>query len=121
MEAQDRLRIITEMVRLVQDTRDTGLNNTAYTKPLREVIHFTWTTRRGPEHKGVSVHLRGGPACAEGAETTFDHAIPLCIVRDRLLALDPLAEEAVATILAEMYVVTVVTREEGKRLHAAGM
>jgi len=43
------------------------------------------------------------------------------MMRGRLLALDPVAEEAVAQLLKEVDVFALVTREEDERLNAAGL
>ena len=54
-------------------------------------------------------------------EVTHEHVIPHSIVMNKLLSLDSLTNENIMSILQKYYVICAVTKEEDKRLNAAGL
>jgi len=53
-------------------------------------------------------------------EVIYEHVVPHSIVMDKLLALNDLRNEKIFKVIEKFYIVCAITKEEDKRLSAAG-
>lgn len=54
-------------------------------------------------------------------DVIHEHVIPHSIVMNKLLELDPLTDENIMSVLNKYYIICIITKEEDKRLNAAGL
>lgn len=112
----ERLQIIFSVVELTHKMRDAGFSKTAYSKILRETIHFVWEIREMPKH---SKHRLRSKA-AEGlplSELDYDHAVPMRIVIEMIMNAWP-DQEAVERILRDLVHGVLITKKEHEHLRS---
>jgi len=122
MEDILRLNLILEAVNYCKKVRDLGMPSSAYSKALREPIHFLWEIKDGPKEKSAkyrslnSVGLRYG-----NYELVNDHAIPFKYLKDILLN-DPDLEVATLRLHLEKHsIACLITKEEDISLNKIGL
>ena len=54
-------------------------------------------------------------------DVIYEHVVPHSVVMKKLLELDSLTDENIMSVLKKFYVICVITKEEDKRLSAAGL
>ncbi len=105
-----------------QRVRDLGMPVSAYSKALREPVHFLWERRTGSKEKcanyrskaaiGMSIKSRG---------LVYDHSIPFRYLQGKLLAIENVSHDQVKHVLEKYCCAALITREEDAQLNAAGL
>ena len=54
-------------------------------------------------------------------DVIHEHVVPHSIVMSKLLSLDPLTHENIMSVINKYYVICAITKEEDKKLNAAGL
>ena len=116
-----RLALILESVRYCQRVKGMGMPAAAYTKALREPIHFLWERRAGNKICVAKYRSRAALGMRFGnGDLIYDHAVPFCYLQEELLQLAAPNEEDVKSILNRHGTIVLITRAENARLNAAG-
>src|SRR5215475_3817990 len=86
MDDNLRLELIAEAVRYVQRAKAMGMPASAYTKALREPIHYLWERRSG-RSKDNCAQFRSRDAVGRNRRDSrlcYDHAVPFKYLQDAL-------------------------------------
>ncbi|OJF68551.1 hypothetical protein BK026_06975 [Alteromonas sp. V450] len=82
MEEIQRLNLILEAVNYCKKVRDMGMPSAAYSKALREPIHFLWEVKDGPKFKVAKYWSQNAVGLVNGNnEIVYDH--PNRVIKDR--------------------------------------
>ena len=121
MNDSTRLNLIAEAVRYCQRVRALGMPPAAFTKALREPVHFLWERRSGSKRSAVGfVSVKAATLRPGAGGLIYDHAFPFRYLQEALLGLDPVSSETVAEVLSRYGVIALITREEDDLLSASG-
>lgn len=110
IDEEKRLRIVLSVVALAHEMREAGFPKTAYSKILRETIHFVWETRELSKYS----RMRKRSKAAEGLsprDLDYDHAVPMRIIIEMILNAWP-SREAVKRILKDLVHGILITKAE---------
>lgn len=122
MSESKRLALIAEAVRYCQRVRAMGMPPSAFSKALREPIHFLWERRAGTKSESAQYRSRSTVGLSFGnGELIYDHAVPFVYLQRRLLALETVDENSIHGILKQLNFVTLITKEEDQMLRSAGL
>lgn len=123
MNIDQRLTLILEAANYCRKVNDMGMPRSAFSKSLREPIHFLWEKRKSPnkekaaEFRSVqSVGLKLGER-----KLVYDHAVPFKIVMEKILAAKELTLPILRDILEKHIVTCIITEQENKMLNKAGL
>jgi len=122
MTQAQRLELICEAVRYCQRVASLGMPVSAYSKALREPVHFLWERREGSKEECAAYRSRAARGLSfRNRELVFDHSVPFRVLQEKLMKLQPVTPEAVRHLLERHSVVALITKEEDDRLNAAGL
>lgn len=122
MDDSKRLELISEAVRYCQRVRDLGMPVSAYSKALREPIHFLWERRAGPKAKCAAYRSRAAIGMSlKNRQLVYDHSIPFRYLQAELLAIEDVSPSQVEMVLEKYGCVALITAEEDSQLNAAGL
>jgi hypothetical protein len=116
------LTLIVEAVRYCRRVKRMQMPQAAYTKALREPVHFLWERRDG-RSKLQAARFRSKNARGRrfgSGQLYFDHAIPFSYVEDKLLRLRRATPTKVKAILNKICIATLLTPMEHRRLAKRG-
>ncbi|WOK08789.1 hypothetical protein RT717_09090 [Imperialibacter roseus] len=122
MSEEARLELILESVNYCKRVEAMGMPASAYTKALREPIHFLWERRNGTKLQAAmyrslkSIDLKFG-----SGQLIYDHAIPFNYVQKELLQSSELSISKLREILDRSIVICVITKEEDRLLRSLGL
>lgn len=118
-EAQ-RLDLICDAIRYCQRVRDKGMPNSAWTKALREPIHFLWEKRGGNKLEAARYRsLASAGIPRGGGRIRYDHAVPFRALQAQLMEMAAPSTDAVKEVLVRDLTVCIITSEEEALLNAA--
>lgn len=122
MDDTKRLKLISEAVRYCQRVRDLGMPVSAYSKALREPIHFLWERRAGPKEKCAAYRSKAAIGMSlKNRQLVYYHSIPFRYLQSELLAIEDVSPSQVETVLEKYGCVALITTEEESQLNAAGL
>lgn len=94
----------------------------AYSKALREPIHFLWERRKGSKLKAATYCSKGALGIRpSGGRLIYDHAIPFRYLQQELLGSTDVTALTVRGLLDRFGVTVLITEDENRRLCAAGL
>ena len=114
IDEEKRLQVIFSAVELAHGMREIGFPRTAYSKILRETIHFVWEIREMPKRSKFRLRSKAA-ARLPVSELDYDHAIPMRVVIEMLLSSWP-DKKAVEQILMSQVRGVLITKKEHERL-----
>ena len=98
-EAQ-RLDLICDAIRYCQRVRDKGMPNSAWTKALRDPIHFLWEKRGGNKLEAARYRsLASAGIPRGGGRIRYDHAVPFRALQAQLMEMADPSTDAVKEVL----------------------
>jgi hypothetical protein len=117
-----RLELIAEAVRYCQRVKAMGMPAAAYTKALREAVHFVWERRAGSKDVCAQFRSKAAVGLRSGSgRLRYDHAVPFRFLQEELLALDHVSAETVGTVLTRHCVIALITSDEDVQLRRHGL
>jgi hypothetical protein len=121
LDEAKRLALIAEAVRYCQRVAALGMPVSCYSKALREPVFFLWECRNGPKAKAAQYRSRAAMGRRHGrGELVYDHAVPFALLQAELLALQPVTEAAVESVLSRFGTTVLITKEENDHLNRLG-
>lgn len=122
MSESKRLELIAEAVRYCQRVSEMGMPSSAFSKALREPIHFLWERRAGSKTAAAQYRSRAAADLSPGdGKLVYDHAVPFIYLQRRLLALETVDESSILALLHQLNLVALITKDEDKILKSAGL
>lgn len=122
MSDSKRLELIAEAVRYCQRVSAMGMPSSAFSKALREPIHFLWERRAGSKTAAAQYRSRSAVGLSFGDGTlVYDHAVPFIYLQRRLLALETVDEPSIRALLQQLNLIALITKGEDKKLKSAGL
>lgn len=122
MEEVQRLNLILEAVNYCKKVRDMGMPSSAYSKALREPIHFLWEIKDGSKFKVAKFRSQNAVGLKYGDnQIVYDHSIPFNYLKEVLLGEQNLNIENLKTYLEKHTVACLITKEEDQRLNKLGL
>lgn len=122
MDENQRLTLILEAVIYCKRVKELGMPSSAYTKALREPIHFLWEIKDGPKNKVAKYKSENAVGLEYGNnELVYDHSIPFNYLKDALLSEEDLQVEKLKSYLEKYTAACLITKEEDKRLNKIGL
>ena len=119
---EQRLQLICEATCYCQRVRDLGMPAAAYTKALREPVHFLWERRSGSKEVSAQRRSRAARGRTIGArELVYDHAVPFRYLQRELLALEVVTPATVRAVLERYGTIVLITAREDAKLNRAGL
>jgi len=119
---ENRLDLIMEAVFYCKKVKKLGMPVAAYSKSLREPIHFLWEIRNGQKYKIAKYRSRSSLTIGSGAgKLVYDHAIPFLYLQEKLLSSGEISRESLRETLDRYTVACIITKEEDKKLNALGL
>lgn len=117
-----RLELIAEAVRYCQRVSAMGMPASAFSKALREPIHFLWERRAGSKTAAAQYRSRSSVGLSFGnGKLVYDHAVPFIYLQRRLLALETVDEPSIRALLQQLNLVALITKDEDKVLKSVGL
>lgn len=117
-----RLQLIAEAVRYCQRVSAMGMPASAFSKALREPVHFLWERRAGSKAAAAQYRSRSAVGLSFGREELiYDHAVPFVYLQRRLLALDTVDEHSIRALLQQLNLIVLITKDEDEVLKSAGL
>ena len=122
MTEEQRLELILEAVKYCNKVKALGMPVSAYSKALREPIHFLWELRNGNKLHAAQYRSTKSLNLIFGkGELRYDHAIPFKYTQNELLKIESPTVSDVREILEKLLIVCVITLEEDQRLTSLGL
>jgi hypothetical protein len=122
MTEQQRLELILDAVNYCKHVKEKGMPASAYTKALREPIHFLWERRLGTKSQSAQFRSVKSQGINFGTdEIRYDHAIPFSFIQQKLLTAEHLTISDLKEILQRFIVVCIITKEEDQLLNSMGL
>lgn len=122
MSESKRLELIAEAVRYCQRVKAMGMPATAYSKALREPIHFLWERRAGSKAAAAQYLSRSAVSLSFGdRKLVYDHAVPFVYLQRNLLALEVVDESSIRVLLEQFNLIALITKDEDQLLNSAGL
>jgi len=121
MSDTKRLELIAEAVQYCQRVKDMGMPVSAYTKALREPIHFLWERRRGSKLQSPQFRSKAAAGLKfQNGQLVYDHAVPFRYLQEELLSLHQPSTNKIAEVLNRFETTVLITKDEDNQLNAAG-
>lgn len=122
MSESKRLELIAEAVRYCQRVSAMGMPASAFSKALREPIHFLWERRAGSKTAAAHYRSRSAVGLSFGNGTlVYDHAVPFIYLQRRLLALETVDEPSIRALLQQLNLIALITKDEDQMLRSVGL
>lgn len=122
MSDSKRLELVAEAVRYCQRVSAMGMPSSAFSKALREPIHFLWERRAGSKTAAAQYRSRSAVGLSFGdGKLVYDHAVPFIYLQRRLLALETVDEPSIRALLQQLNLIALITKDEDKILKSAGL
>lgn len=119
MDEETRLQTVLSVIAISHGMREVGYPKTAYSRILRETIHFVWELREGTKHSKLRIRSTAGIGL-QPRELDYDHAVPMRIIVERLLDAWP-DKQAVEHLLRNLVRGVLITKEEHRLLREKGL
>ena len=126
MDINQRIDLIILAINYCQQAKKYGMPPAAYSKALREPIHYLWE-RRNSKNKIKCARYRSKMAYSEGLKgAIYDHALPFIFVQRKLLSIDLKPQNVdenrdfVRNVLSNFCVAALITRSEDAILNERG-
>ncbi|NWO06817.1 MAG: hypothetical protein HLX50_14305 [Alteromonadaceae bacterium] len=84
-------------------------------------IYYQYVRYSLDEFRDINFYISDAAKGLSRKDVIHEHVIPHSIVMSKLLALKSLSNEDIMGIIKSYYVICVITKEEDKRLNAAGL
>ena len=127
MDINQRIDLIILAIKYCQQAKKYGMPPAAYSKALREPIHYLWE-RRNSKNKIKCARYRSKMAFSEGLKgAIYDHAIPFIYIQKKLLSIDLESQnvdknrDSVKNVLSNFCVAALITRSEDAILNERGL
>lgn len=121
MSDTKRLELIAEAVQYCQRVKEMGMPASAYTKALREPIHFLWERRRGSKLQSAKFRSKAAAGLTfQNGQLVYDHAVPFRYIQDELLSLHQPSNDKIEEVLNRFETIVLITKDEDTQLNAAG-
>ncbi|WP_157954206.1 hypothetical protein [Saccharospirillum mangrovi] len=121
MNDTKRLELISEAVLYCQRVRDLGMPVSAYSKALREPIHFLWERRFGSKEKCATYRSKAAIGISlKNRQLIYDHSIPFRYLQKALLAIESPSLLQIETVLEKYGCTALITINEDFQLKASG-
>lgn len=118
----ERLKLITEAVLYCQKVKAMGMPASAYTKALREPVHFLWERRGGTKSQSAQFRSMSAVGMEIGDGTlVYDHSVPFNYLQKELLALAKPTAKTVGEVLNRFGTIALITKEEDDQLNSYGL
>lgn len=122
MSESKRLELIAEAVRYCQRVSAMGMPASAFSKALREPIHFLWERRAGSKTTAAQYRSRSAVGLSFGnGKLVYDHAVPFIYLQRRLLALETVDDPSIRALLQQLNLIVLITKDEDQMLRSAGL
>ena len=122
MEIEKRINLILEAANYCKSVQRKEMPKSAYSKALREPIHFLWEKRNGSKKEDAatyrSINARG--LSFGDNKLRYDHAIPYKYAMNEILDCKNLDSEKLKHILESKIFACLITIEEDDLLNKAG-
>lgn len=116
IDEEKRLAIIFSVAETAFVMQQSGFPKTAYSKLLREAIFFVWEIREKPKHSKHRVRSNAAIGLPS-SELDYDHAVPMRIVIEMILAAWP-DTQRVEWIIRNLVRGVLITKDEHSLLRA---
>lgn len=114
IDEEKRLQVVFSTVELAHGMCEMGFPKTAYSKILRETIHFVWEIRELPKHSKLRIRSKAASGL-KPSDLDYDHAVPMRIVIDIILTEWP-DRRKVEWVLRNMVRGILITKDEHREL-----
>lgn len=122
MSESKRLELIAEAVRYCQRVSAMGMPTSAFSKAMREPIHFLWERRAGSKTAAAQYRSMSAVGLSFGnGKLVYDHAVPFIYLQRRLLALETVDEPSIRALLQQFNLIALITKDEDQMLKSAGL
>ncbi|WP_336368141.1 hypothetical protein [Marinobacter sp. C2H3] len=99
-----------------------GMPASAFSKALREPIHFLWERRAGSKAAAAHYRSRSAVGLSFGkGKLVYDHAVPFIYLQRHLLALETVDEPSIRALLQQLNLIALITKDEDQMLKSAGL
>ena len=118
------LQFITFAVEQAKAAQAFGFTRNEACRNLKTALHQYWQNKTLGQHGQAHKHRLPRSLAAMGLplkECTVEHVVPLMVIVNLLMALNPLTEDAVEAILKKHFKVWLVTKAEHAKLNASGL
>lgn len=122
MSETARLELIAEAVHYCQHVSALGMPPSAYSKALREPVHFLWERRFGSKLAAAKYRSKAATGLSTGeSKLVYDHAVPFVYLQRRLLSLGTVTLDSIRATLEQFNTTVWITKKEDKLLNSAGL
>lgn len=116
-----RLKLICEAIKYCQKVKILGMPASAYSKALREPVHFLWEIRKGSKHKSAQYRSKSAVGMvAKNGNLIYDHSVPFNLLQKKLLSLNIVSPKTVEPLLEKYSNFALILKSEDEKLRAAG-